>query len=162
MTAGKLLRHSRCIPPSHPPLQPPSPLLFQVLFACKLPARSQTARSSWGCCEISPSIQTQNLLSPPPRTDLREWGQQVPMGFCSQLASLDNPPPPPPNSRTQNLYGVWGELGVEQSSCTARPCPRSVLLQYTLTKIESHFISIQQQKQETPPPPKIKPSFLYC
>lgn len=97
-----------------------------------------------GCCEISPSIQTKNLLSPPPHADLRV--KKFPWVSCSQLDVAC--------SRTQNL--LWGarRAGVEQSSCTARPCPRSVLLQYTLTKIESHFISIQQQRKRNPPPQK--------
>lgn len=47
-----------------------------------------------------------------------------------------------------------GEQGQQQKNliCTVRPF-ESLLLQYTLTKIESHFISIQQQQ---------KNSFLDC
>lgn len=50
--------------------------------------------------------------------------------------------------------GGGGEQGQQQKNliCTVRPF-ESLLLQYTLTKIESHFISIQQQQ---------KNSFLDC
>lgn len=41
-------------------------------------------------------------------------------------------------------------------ACTVRAF-ESLLLQYTLTKIESHFISIQQQKQQ-----QQQNSFLDC
>lgn len=141
------------------PLYPPPPLSSPIPFPSLLisgPICLQTACKGatlpgpdGGCCEISPSIQTKNLLSPPPRADLR--AKKFPWVSCSQLDVAC--------SRTQNL--LWGarRAGVEQSSCTARPCPRSVLLQYTLTKIESHFISIQQQRKRNPPPPKKKPVF---
>lgn len=83
----------------------------------------------------------------------------VPPAWSDTLPCIWGPriPQPRPPAEGADLGEGRGQ-GLQQKNlvCTVRAV-ESLLLQYTLTKIESHFISIQQQQQQ-----KEKNSFLDC
>lgn len=147
-------------PPTPPPPPPPPPTPSH--FRSYLPANCLQGATLPGpagdAVRFRPQSKPKSLLSAALHGTQR-MGPRSSRGFLLPIGVSGRSP-------QQNPKPPWGagRAGVEQSSCTARPCPRSVLLQYTLTKIEISFhinTTTTKKRKRNPHPPK-KKTPVFC
>lgn len=160
-------RETAAAQPLYPPTPPPTPtptshpFPFQVLFACKLPARSHAARSSRGCCEISPSIQTQISSLCRPARNSENGAEKFPWVSAPNWSFWTFPAAEPKTS-----VGC-GESrgGTKQLHSSAMPKVSIITIYSDKNRnlISYQYNDDEKKKKEPPPPPKKKQtSFLYC